>query len=94
MRNFILKDENAVFYECGYSCDNEIYISICGENFFITDARYSIEARQNIKNAQVIEIQSSLIKEARLLLRKLGVKIYTSTQMILLLCNIALLARI
>ncbi|EDO9795159.1 M24 family metallopeptidase [Campylobacter fetus] len=74
MRNFILKDENAVFYECGYSCDNEIYISICGENFFITDARYSIEARQNIKNAQVIEIQSSLIKEARLLLRKLGIK--------------------
>ncbi len=44
MRNFILKDENAVFYECGYSCDNEIYISICGENFFITDARYSIES--------------------------------------------------
>lgn len=74
MDNFILKDENAVFYECGYSCDNEIFIKIGKEAFFITDARYCSEAREIIKNAKVIDAKNGLIKEARLLLRKMGVK--------------------
>ena len=71
MSNFILKDENAVFYECGYSCDNEIFISFGGKNFFITDARYGIEAEESIKNAQII-VSSDVNESAKELLKKLG----------------------
>lgn len=53
--NFILKNENAVYYECGFSCDNVVYISFGSEAFFITDARYTQEALEYVKNAQVIE---------------------------------------
>lgn len=74
MHNFILKDENAVFYECGYSCDNEIYIKSKDDAFFLTDARYFIEAKQNVKNAIVVQTSRNIIKEARLLLRSLGIK--------------------
>ena len=70
---FILKDENAVFYECGYSCDNEIFLSCNGENFFITDARYGIEASQSIKNAEVI-ISNEINESAKELIKKLGAK--------------------
>ena len=74
MNNYILKDENAVFYECGYSCDNEIFLSINDNNFFITDSRYAIEAKNLVKNAEVIDAKNTLIKEARLLIRKFGIK--------------------
>lgn len=73
MSNFILKDENAVFYECGYSCDNEIFISSGGENFFITDARYGIEASSIIKNAQII-VSNDINESAKELIKKLGLK--------------------
>ncbi|MFC2571486.1 MAG: aminopeptidase P family N-terminal domain-containing protein, partial [Campylobacter sp.] len=74
MKNFILKDENAVFYECGYSCDNAIFLSLAGRKFFLTDARYSIEARELCKDTEVIEVERNLIKDTRLFLRKAGVK--------------------
>lgn len=70
--SFILKDENAVFYECGYSCDNEIFISHGKENFFITDARYGIEASEIIKNAQII-ISNDINASAKELIKKLGI---------------------
>lgn len=71
--NFILKNENAIFYECGYSCDNGIFLNLKDEKFFITDARYAIEARQNVKDCEVIQ-SSELYKEARILIRKFGLK--------------------
>ena len=74
MKNFILKDENAVFYECGYSCDNAIFLSLAGRKFFLTDARYSIEARELCQDTEVIVVERNLIKDARLFLRKMGVK--------------------
>ncbi|WP_281951317.1 M24 family metallopeptidase [Nitrosophilus kaiyonis] len=70
---YILKDENAVYYECGYSCDNEIFLKIYDEAYFITDSRYTLDAKENIKNAEVIESRE-LIKEARRVLRKKRVK--------------------
>ena len=73
MKNFILKDENAVYHECGYSCDNAIFLSLAGRKFFLTDARYSIEARELCKDTEVIEVERNLIKDARLFLRKAGV---------------------
>lgn len=73
MQNFILQNENAVYYECGYSCDNEIFIKFGDEKFFITDARYGIEAKSRLKNTNLIITNTSLIKEARLLFRKLNI---------------------
>ncbi|QKF64310.1 M24 family metallopeptidase [Campylobacter corcagiensis] len=71
--NFILKNENAVFYECGYSCDNLVFLNLKGEKFLITDSRYAIEAKQSVKECEVIE-SSELFKEARKLIRKFSVK--------------------
>lgn len=73
MQNYILKDENSVFYECGYSCDNEIFLKIGDEAYFFTDARYTQDAKDHIKNAQVIEAKD-LLKSARKILRKNRVK--------------------
>lgn len=73
MGNYILKDENAVYYECGYSCDNVIFINLEGERYFITDARYTIEANENITNAEVIE-SKDLIKSAQTVLKKAKIK--------------------
>lgn len=72
--NYILKDENAVFYECGYSCDNEIFLNLNNYKFFLTDARYFIEAKNLVRDAEVIAIKNSLIDETRMLLRKFRIK--------------------
>lgn len=73
MNNYILTNENAIYYECQYSCDNVIFINLGKEAFFITDARYTIEAKEKIKNAEVIE-SSDLIKSARKILKKSKIK--------------------
>ncbi len=73
MNNFILKNENAIYYECGYSCDNVIYLNLGKESFFITDARYTIEAQDHVKNAKVIE-SSNLIEAAQKVIKKSKVK--------------------
>ncbi len=73
MNNFILKNENAIYYECGYSCDNVIYLSLGKESFFITDARYTIEAKENVQDALVIE-SANLIQEAQKVIKKSKVK--------------------
>lgn len=69
MDNFILKNENAIYYECGFSCDNVIFLSLGSEKFFITDARYTIEAKEYAKNCEVIE-SSDLIESSKEILRK------------------------
>ena len=67
--NYILKDENAVFYECGFSCDSVVFLKLGNESFFITDGRYYEEAKESIKNSEVIQ-SSDLFKNAREILRK------------------------
>ncbi|MEA3383183.1 MAG: M24 family metallopeptidase [Campylobacterota bacterium] len=69
MKNHILQDENSVYFECGYSCDNVIFLSISDERYFITDARYEIEAKMLAKNCEVI-ITNNLIKSTRQILKK------------------------
>jgi Xaa-Pro aminopeptidase len=71
--NYMLKDENAIYYECGYSCDNAIYLRLGSEAFFITDSRYTIDANENVKNATVI-INGNLYGEVVELLKKAKVK--------------------
>ena len=72
--NYLLKNENAVYYECGFSCDNVIFLHLGSEAFFITDGRYTTEAKENVKNAEVIESKYDLSKTARDILRKNRVK--------------------
>lgn len=71
--NYMLKDENAIYYECGYSCDNALYLSLGSEAYFITDSRYTIDATENVQNAKVV-INRDLYAEAVQLLRKAKVK--------------------
>ncbi len=71
--NYMLKDENAIYYECGYSCDNALYIRLGSDAFFITDSRYSIDADENVVGAEVI-INGDLYGEATSLLKKHKVK--------------------
>jgi len=69
MKNYILQNENAVYFECGYSCDNVIFISISGENYFITDARYEIEAKLMASHCEII-ITNDLIEQSKKILQK------------------------
>jgi Xaa-Pro aminopeptidase len=71
--NYMLKDENAIYYECGYSCDNALYLSLGKEAFFITDSRYTIDALEHVKGAKVL-INGDLYGEALNLLKKAKVK--------------------
>jgi len=71
--NYMLKDENAIYYECGYSCDNALYLRLGSEAFFITDSRYTLDAKENVKEAHVI-INGDLYGEAVRLLQKAKVK--------------------
>jgi Xaa-Pro aminopeptidase len=73
MKNYILQNENAVYFECGYSCDNVIYLSLSGDNYFITDGRYEIEAKLLAKNCEVI-ITNDLIGSAQNILKKAKIK--------------------
>lgn len=54
-KNYLTLDENAQYFECGYSCDNAVLIKLGNEKIFITDGRYTLEARQNTQNIQIIE---------------------------------------
>lgn len=73
MDNYILKNENAIYYECGYSSDNAIYLALGSEAFFITDARYTIEAQLEVNHAQVIE-SKDLLKTAQKLIKEAKIK--------------------
>ena len=69
MDNFILNGENEIYYECGYSCDNVIYLNIGDEKYFITDGRYTIDAKENAK-AEVITTKDLLKTTKEILLKK------------------------
>ena len=73
MKNYILLDENAVYYECGFSCDNVIFLKLGKESFFITDPRYTVEAKEFAKDCQIIE-SSNFIEDTKKLLVKAKIK--------------------
>ena len=74
LHNYILRDENAVYYECGFSCDNEIFLRLGSEAFFITDPRYTLEAKEFVKDAQVIEAQKDLNEKVIEILKAASIK--------------------
>ena len=69
----MLKDENAIYYECGYSCDNAVYLRLGKEAFFITDSRYALDAKANVCDARVI-IAVDLYAQTVKILKKSKVK--------------------
>ena len=71
--NYILRDENAIYYECGYSSDNALYLRLGSEAWLITDSRYTVEAKEQVRGASVVEA-SDLFRAARSFLRGRGVK--------------------
>ncbi len=71
--HYILKDENAIYYEVGFSCDNALLIVVGEEKYFITDPRYTTEAKEHIRGAEVIEAKE-LVGAASALLRRLKPK--------------------
>ncbi|WP_121020981.1 aminopeptidase P family protein [Helicobacter vulpis] len=49
-------DENAQYFACGYSCDHGIFLQLEDRAFFITDARYTLEARAGVcAGVEVVE---------------------------------------
>lgn len=73
MKNFILQNENAIYFECKFSCDNVIFLNLGEEKYFITDARYIIEAKEYAKNCEVVQ-SSNLIETTKEILRKNKIK--------------------
>ena len=71
--NYIVKDENSIYYECGFSSDNALFLKLGSEAFLITDARYTVEAEEQVVGATVI-INSALYAEANKLIKKSKVK--------------------
>ena len=71
--NYILRNENAVYYECGYSCDNALFLKCGSERFFITDSRYTVEAEEKVRNAEVVT-SPDLISAARKVMKRSRIK--------------------
>jgi Xaa-Pro aminopeptidase len=72
---YILKNENAIYYEIGYSCDNGILIALENLKLFFTDSRYFEEAKEIVRNrGEVVEASRNLIDTAVEFLKKEGVK--------------------
>ena len=67
--NYILKDENALYYECGYSSDNALYLKCGSEAYFVTDARYRVEAQEKVRGAKVITT-TDLIKSVQKVMKR------------------------
>lgn len=74
MTPYIIKNENAMFHECGFSCDNGYFLRLEKEAYFITDSRYTFEAREVIKNATILDGKKDLLKTIRVLIKKTKTK--------------------
>lgn len=73
MKNILLKDESALYYECGYSCDNGVYLRLGSESWFFTDGRYAIEAKEALKDTELV-VTSDLYSSVAKYLKKYKVK--------------------
>ena len=70
--NYILNKENEIYYECGWSSDNALFLSVDGYRYVITDGRYTLDAKENA-DAEVVEARD-LIKKAKELILKHKIK--------------------
>jgi len=70
--DYILNKENEIYYECGWSSDNALFLKLGDYKYVITDGRYTLEAKEEA-NAEVVEA-SNLIKKASELILKHKIK--------------------
>ncbi|WP_457562787.1 M24 family metallopeptidase [Caminibacter pacificus] len=95
--DYILNGENEIYYECGWSSDNAIFLSLSHARYVITDGRYTLDAKEKA-NAEVIEAKDLLKKAKELILKhkikklkidptKWNYKDYTSLQKVVNLQN-------
>jgi len=71
--DYILNDENAVYYECGYSNDNCIYLSLGGESYLITDGRYAVDAKQSLIDTKLV-IDRNLVEKTSEIINNIKIK--------------------
>lgn len=67
---FIIRAESALYFECGYSCDNAVFLRFGERGFFITDGRYEVEAKENI-NSRFCEVSLKITNDLYKLARDL-----------------------
>lgn len=72
--NYLLKSESALYYECGYSCDNAFLLILGRERFFVTDGRYTLDAKEHVQNAEVLE-SANLYSTLATIIRKSRVNV-------------------
>jgi len=69
---YIVNKENEIYYECGWSSDNALFLKLGDYKYVITDGRYTLEAKEEA-NAEVVESRD-LIKKAKELILKHRIK--------------------
>lgn len=81
--HFITQDESAQYFEVGYSCDNAILLCLGDERVFITDARYTTEASENLSSGVELVQSNNLLDSAINILSKSAIKSisFDSTQL-------------
>lgn len=81
--HFITQDESAQYFEVGYSCDNAILLRLGDERVFITDARYTTEASENLSSGVELVQSNNLLDSAIDILSKSAIKSlsFDSTQL-------------
>jgi len=70
-------NENAIYYECGYSNDNCIYLSLGSDAYLITDSRYTLDATTSLQESAPeteVVIDMDLAKRAAKLISQSKVK--------------------
>jgi len=70
--DYIVNKENEIYYECGWSSDNALFLKLGDYKYVITDGRYTLEAKEKA-NAEVVECRD-LIKKAKELILKHRIK--------------------
>ena len=66
--DYIVNKENEIYYECGWSSDNAMFLKLGDYKYVITDGRYILEAKEEA-DAEVVESRD-LIKKAKELILK------------------------
>jgi Xaa-Pro aminopeptidase len=70
--DYILNKENEIYYECGWSSDNALFLKLGDYRYVITDGRYTLEAKEEA-DAEVVEA-GDLVKKAKELILKHRIK--------------------
>ena len=68
--SYIVNKENEIYYECGSSSDNALFLKLGDYKYVITDGRYITEAKEEA-NAEVVESRN-LVKKAKELMELLN----------------------